>query len=97
MGGEEYKNDKPGLFLLEAMRPFFKSPCITVLPGEGGAVRKAKHRRDTNSLSSFEPMQKGAFVIQEDMVATHLFLLDPHHCFFQFSCFLNCSTIYYFW
>ena len=30
------------------------------------------------------------------LVATHLFLLDPHHCFFQFSSFLNCSTIYYF-
>ena len=30
------------------------------------------------------------------LVATHLFLLDPHH-YFQFSSFLNCSTIYYFW
>ena len=28
---------------------------------------------------------------------THLFQLDPHHCFFQFSSFLNCSTIYHFW
>ena len=31
------------------------------------------------------------------LVATHLFHLDPHHCFFQFFSFLNCSTIYYFW
>ena len=31
------------------------------------------------------------------LVATHLFLLDPHHCFFHFSSFFNCSTIYYFW
>ena len=31
------------------------------------------------------------------LVATHLLLLDPHHCFFQSSSFLNCSTIYYFW
>ena len=31
------------------------------------------------------------------LVATHLFILDPHHCFFQFYSFLNYSTIYYFW
>ena len=50
-----------GLFLPEAMRPFFKSPCITVLPGEGGAVDKVEHGRDTNSFVGFEPMQKGSF------------------------------------
>ena len=26
------------------------------------------------------------------LVATRLFHLDPHHCFFQFFSFLNCST-----
>ena len=31
------------------------------------------------------------------LVATHLFHLNPHHCFFKFFSFLNCSTIYYFW
>ena len=31
------------------------------------------------------------------LVATRLFHLDPHHCFLQFSCFLNSSIIYYFW
>ena len=31
------------------------------------------------------------------LVATRLFHLDPHHCFFHFFNFLNCSTIYYFW
>ena len=31
------------------------------------------------------------------MVATCLFHLEPHHCFFQFLTSLNCSTIYYFW
>jgi hypothetical protein len=30
-------------------------------------------------------------------VATHLFHLDPHHCFFQFFSFLNYSAIYFFW
>ena len=25
-------------------------------------------------------------------MATHLFHLDPHHCFFQFFSFFNCST-----
>jgi len=31
------------------------------------------------------------------LVATRLFHLDAHHCFFQFFSFLDCSTIYYFW
>jgi len=30
-------------------------------------------------------------------MATRLFHLDPHHCFFQFFSFLICSKIYYFW
>ena len=50
-----------GLLLLEEMRPFFKSPCITVLPGEGGVVEKAEHGRGTKSFVGFESMQKGAF------------------------------------
>ena len=50
-----------GLLLPEAMRPFFKPPCITMLPGEEEVVRKAKNERDTNFLASLEPMQKGAF------------------------------------
>ena len=43
------------------MRPFFMSPHTIVLPGEGGVVEKVEHRRDTNSLAGFEPMQKGSF------------------------------------
>ena len=50
-----------GLSLTRARKPLFNSPCITVLPGEGGPVEKAEHGRDTNSLVGFEPMQKGAF------------------------------------
>ena len=35
-------------------------------------------------------------MIQVDIGATHLFHLNPHHYFFYFFSFLNCSTIYYF-
>ena len=50
-----------GLLLPEAMWPFFKSHCIILLPGEGGAMSKDEHGRDTNSLAKFDPMQKGSF------------------------------------
>jgi hypothetical protein len=42
-------------------------------------------------------LPKGGGMIQVDIGGHRLFQLDPHHCFFQFFSFLNCSTIYYFW
>ena len=50
-----------GLSLIGTMQLFMKSPCVTVLPGEGGAMEKAEHGMDTNSLIGFEPMYKGSF------------------------------------
>ena len=42
-------------------------------------------------------LPKGEGMIQEDIGGHPPIPLGPHHCFFQFSTFLNCSTIYYFW
>ena len=42
-----------GLFLSEAMHPLFKYPHATVLPIEGGAVKKDEHGNDIKSFSSF--------------------------------------------
>ena len=49
------------LLLPGAMRPFFKSLRIIVLPREGGAMRKAEHKRDTKFLASLKPIPKGSF------------------------------------
>ena len=45
----------------EAVCPFFNSPRITILLGEEVATRKDEHKKNTNFLSNYEPMQKGAF------------------------------------
>lgn len=48
-----------------------------------------------NSMQ-WEPLLPGGELIQWILVATLLLYLDPHHCFFMFFSFLNCSTVYYF-
>ena len=48
-------------------------------------------------LSHLGNIPQGLCWSRRILVATHLFHLDPHHCFFHFFSFLNCSTIYYFW
>ena len=50
-----------GLFSLGAMRAFFKSPRIIVLPREEEAAKKVEHGKDIKSFSSSETIQKGAF------------------------------------
>ena len=50
-----------GLLLPGKMQPFFKSPHITVLPGDGGDLRKVEHRKNTKFLVGYEPMHKGSF------------------------------------
>ena len=50
-----------GLFLPEAMQPFFKSPHIIVLPEEEGVVKKVEHGKHINSFSNSETMHKVSF------------------------------------
>ena len=48
------------LSLSKVLRPFSKSPRITVLPVERGARRKARHRRNTKLLASYEQRKNSA-------------------------------------
>ena len=63
MGGEEYKNDKPlwMLFTTIGNEALLQTPWYNSVSRREGAVRKAEHRRNTNILSSINPMQKYAF------------------------------------